>query len=170
MILVIDNNDSFTYNLIDYIKTQTKLTVQVVGIDNLLIEDVINMKPKAIVISPGPGNPDDYPILNEVLEQFYQRVPGHTTQLRHTNEGIFQGLPQNFNVMRYHSLIADGATFPNCLKITAKNDEAIIMAFEHITFPVFGVQYHPESILSEYGYRQVELFLSKVGDYCENRI
>ena len=61
---------------------------------------------------------------------------GHTTQLRHTNEGIFQGLPQNFNVMRYHSLIADGATFPNCLKITAKNDEAIIMAFEHITFPV----------------------------------
>ena len=75
MILVIDNNDSFTYNLIDYIKTQTKLTVQVVGIDNLLIEDVINMKPKAIVISPGPGNPDDYPILNEVLEQFYQRVP-----------------------------------------------------------------------------------------------
>lgn len=197
MILVIDNNDSFTYNLIDYIKTQTKLTVQVVGIDNLLIEDIINMKPKAIVISPGPGNPDDYPILNEVLEQFYQRVPilgvclgfqcivsyfggsiihgyhpvhGHTTQLRHTNEGIFQGLPQNFNVMRYHSLIADGATFPNCLKITAKNDEAIIMAFEHITFPVFGVQYHPESILSEYGYRQVELFLSKVGDYCENRI
>ncbi|HHI6962646.1 TPA: aminodeoxychorismate/anthranilate synthase component II, partial [Staphylococcus aureus] len=83
---------------------------------------------------------------------------------------IFQGLPQNFNVMRYHSLIADGATFPNCLKITAKNDEAIIMAFEHIRFPVFGVQYHPESILSEYGYRQVELFLSKVGDYCENRI
>ncbi|SUK89604.1 Para-aminobenzoate synthase, amidotransferase component PabAb [Staphylococcus aureus] len=123
MILVIDNNDSFTYNLIDYIKTQTKLTVQVVGIDNLLIEDIINMKPKAIVISPGPGNPDDYPILNEVLEQFYQRVPilgvclgfqcivsyfggniihgyhpvhGHTTQLRHTNEGIFSRTASKF--------------------------------------------------------------------------
>ncbi|PPJ91616.1 aminodeoxychorismate/anthranilate synthase component II, partial [Staphylococcus aureus] len=99
----------------------------------------------------------------------YYPVHGHTTQLRHTNECIFQRLPQNSNVMRYHSINADGATFPNCLKITAKNDEAIIMAVEHITCPFFGVQYHPVSTLSEYGYRQVELFLSKVGDYCEKR-
>ncbi|BCN87739.1 anthranilate synthase component II [Staphylococcus argenteus] len=197
MILVIDNNDSFTYNLIDYIKTQTKLPVEVIGIDSLVIEQVINIAPQAIVISPGPGKPDDYPSLYKVIKNFHKQIPilgvclgfqcivsyfggriihsrrpvhGHTTQLQHLGVGIFKGIPQNFNVMRYHSLIAEQQSFPKCLTITATNDENIIMGLEHQSYPTYGVQYHPESILSEYGYKQVELFLAKVCENSENRI
>ena len=85
-------------------------------------------------------------------------IHGHTTTLRHTNEGIFKGLPQEFNVMRYHSLMIDPEYIPNTLKVTATNDENVIMAVQHQYLSIYGVQYHPESILSEYGHDQLKLF------------
>ncbi|HLR20170.1 MAG TPA: aminodeoxychorismate/anthranilate synthase component II [Staphylococcus sp.] len=189
MILIIDNKDSFTYNIVDYIKRGFEGEVRVVDVENISIQKVNQILPDAIVISPGPGSPDDYPVLNEVLKVFFKRVPilgvclgfqqiinyfggdiikgikpihGHTTQIHHNGKGIFKDLPKSFNVMRYHSLIADHNTFPNALEITASNATGVIMACAHKIFPVYGVQYHPESMLSEYGIEQVKLFIEIV--------
>ena len=189
MILIMDNKDSFTYNIVDYIKQSYSGAVNVVDVEEITTEKITQMSPDAIVISPGPGSPDDYPILDEVIKVFSEQVPilgvclgfqqittyfggdiikgdkpihGHTTQIQHDNSGIFKGLADTFYVMRYHSLIADTKTFPKILKVTATNQEGIIMACAHKTLPVFGVQYHPESILSEYGIEQIKLFIEIV--------
>ncbi|MCD8786438.1 aminodeoxychorismate/anthranilate synthase component II [Staphylococcus gallinarum] len=186
MILMIDNKDSFTYNIVDYIKQIYKDGVCVIDVTALSIAKIQQIQPKGIVISPGPGTPEDYPILTEVMDEFAQQVPilgvclgfqhiityyggdivksyrpihGHTTVIEHTGEGIFKDLPQSFKVMRYHSLMAQQDTMPSQLKVTARNDEAIIMAIEHQSLPIYGVQYHPESILSEYGIEQLKLFI-----------
>lgn len=186
MILMIDNKDSFTYNIVDYIQQIYKEGVCVIDVAELSIAKIRQINPKGIVISPGPGSPEDYPILTEVMDEFAQQVPilgvclgfqhiityyggsivksyrpihGHTTIIRHIRSGIFKGLPQSFKVMRYHSLMAQQETIPPQLKVTACNDEAIIMAIEHQRLPIFGVQYHPESILSEYGIEQLKLFI-----------
>ncbi|UDI78892.1 aminodeoxychorismate/anthranilate synthase component II [Staphylococcus taiwanensis] len=190
MILVIDNKDSFTYNLIDYLKTETTKIVKVIDVAHVSLAELKQLEIEAIVISPGPGKPSDYPVLTEVMDYYQSDVPilgvclgfqfifeyyggkiihglkpvhGHTTPLTHNDQGIFKGIPQSFNVMRYHSLIADKTHVPSVLKVTAYNDEAIIMAVEHKAYSVYGVQYHPESILSEYGHEQLRLFLEKVG-------
>ena len=115
MILMIDNQDSFTYNLIDYIKVQTTEEVKIISVNDLMTQHLDALNPRAIVISPGPGKPSDYPILSSVLEIFFggniihndKPIHGHITKIRHSNEGIFKGLPSYFNVMRYHSLMAD---------------------------------------------------------------
>ncbi|WP_415425877.1 anthranilate synthase component II [Staphylococcus borealis] len=190
MIIVIDNKDSFTYNLIDYFKTETAHEIVVYEVDQVSVEQIRASNVEAIIISPGPGKPSDYPILTEIMNQFEREVPilgvclgfqflyeyyggaivhgakpvhGHTTPLTHNETGLFKGLPQAFKVMRYHSLIADQTHIPASLNISAHNDEGILMAFEHKHYPIFGVQYHPESILSEYGHEQIRLFLEKVG-------
>ncbi|MBL7584715.1 anthranilate synthase component II [Staphylococcus saccharolyticus] len=193
MIIMIDNHDSFTYNLIDYIKVQTHEEIKVISVDHVSVKFIEYLNPRAIIISPGPGRPSDYPVLSTLLEKFHSYTPilgvclgfqlivefyggqithndkpihGHTTKIHHCNEGIFKGLPSSFNVMRYHSLMAVNSSIPSELKITAKNDEEIIMAVEHCDYPVYGVQYHPESILSEYGHAQVNLFLTEAGVRC----
>ncbi|PNZ68700.1 aminodeoxychorismate/anthranilate synthase component II [Staphylococcus croceilyticus] len=190
MIVVIDNKDSFTYNLIDYIKTETTLSLQVYEVDDVSMDKLSQLHIDAIVISPGPGKPSDYPILREVMQHYEGEIPilgvclgfqfifeyyggriihgakpihGHTTRLKHSGTGIFKDLPQQFEVMRYHSLIANKTTLPSQLQITAHNEEGIPMAIEHSSLPIYAVQYHPESILSEYGHEQLRHFLSKVG-------
>ncbi|WP_105993524.1 anthranilate synthase component II [Staphylococcus simulans] len=191
MIIMIDNKDSFTYNLVDYLATESKEEIQVIDVDAVDIASMCAMKPTAIVISPGPGRPSDYPILNQVVETFSTTTPilgvclgfqlliehyggaiihndrpvhGHTTKITHNDKGIFHGLPKQFHVMRYHSLCADAARIPECLEVTAQNDAGIIMAVAHRNYPVYGVQYHPESILSEYGHEQIRLFLQQAGE------
>ncbi|EGS39792.1 anthranilate synthase component II [Staphylococcus capitis] len=190
MIVMIDNHDSFTYNLIDYLKVQTTDEVKVISVNEVSITKLKKLSPKAIIISPGPGKPSDYPVLSTIISHYEQLMPilgvclgfqliveyyggriihspkpihGHTTTLRHTNEGIFKGLPQEFNVMRYHSLMVDPEYIPNTLKVTATNDENVIMAVQHQYLSIYGVQYHPESILSEYGHDQLKLFLNEAG-------
>lgn len=197
MIVVIDNKDSFIYNLINYFKIATKEPIKVIDIDDLIIEEVVALNPNAIVISPGPGKPSDYSNLFKVIEVFYQNVPilgvclgfqviyeyfggkivhrnkpihGHTTKLSHQRLGIFEGIPQSFNVMLYHSLMADEKTLPDELKVTAIGEDDVIMGLQHQQYSIFAVQYHPESILSEYGYNQIQNFLEIVGERSEHRI
>ncbi|MDT3958330.1 aminodeoxychorismate/anthranilate synthase component II [Staphylococcus kloosii] len=193
MIIVIDNKDSFTYNLVDYTKNISQQPVKVIDVDQVDITTLQYLKPEAIIISPGPGKPSDYPILTHVITTFAATTPilgvclgfqliveyyggkviksdkpvhGHVTTLTHTSSGIFKGLKQNFQVMRYHSLIAHTASLPSELNIVAFNEEQIIMAVEHEGLPLYGVQYHPESILSENGHKQLQLFLAKAGEHC----
>ena len=190
MIIMIDNKDSFTYNIVDYLKTESLQHVEVIDVDDVTVEKLESYQPTAIVISPGPGAPEDYPVLREVLNQFEQCVPilgvclgfqlivtyyggkivhapypvhGHTTCITHDGSQLFQNLPTSFNVMRYHSLMADPASVNAPLVVTATNTEQIIMAVEHASLPIYAVQYHPESILSEHGHAQIHNFLSKVG-------
>lgn len=193
MIIVIDNKDSFTYNLVDYVKNISKLPVKVIDVEEVIINELQLLKPTAIIISPGPGEPGDYPILRHVVNAFEKTMPilgvclgfqliveyyggkiiksakpvhGHVTTLTHVGSGIFEGVNQDFKVMRYHSLIAQKEKLPSNLKVTAYNDEEIIMAVEHQDLPIFGVQYHPESILSQHGHKQLQLFLAKAGEHC----
>ncbi|MBO1198803.1 aminodeoxychorismate/anthranilate synthase component II [Staphylococcus simiae] len=189
MIIVIDNNDSFTYNLIDYFATQTKENIEVISINELSLSYLQHHIPSAIVISPGPGKPEDYPILYDVLSMFANDIPilgvclgfqilytyfggdvicnnypvhGETTAIQHNNHGLFQGLPQDFNAMRYHSLMADIETLPPDIIVTARNKDNVIMGIAHNYLPLYGLQYHPESILSEFGHEQIKLFLQEV--------
>lgn len=190
MIAVIDNNDSFTYNLIDYFKVTTEETIKIFEVDQLTIEQLNKEQPDAIVISPGPGQPKDYPVLFQVMKHFSQNVPilgvclgfqlifeyyggeivngpypvhGHTTLIKHNRQGIFANLPKSFHVIRYHSLIGETSSLPNELAITARNEEDIIMAVQHTSLPIYAVQYHPESILSEHGHAQIKQFLIEAG-------
>lgn len=189
MIIVIDNNDSFTYNLIDYFVTQTKQKIEVISIDDLSLSYLQDHLPSAIVISPGPGKPEDYPVLYEVLTLFSNEIPilgvclgfqilytyfggnvihnsypvhGETTIIQHNNLGLFHGLPQDFKVMRYHSLMADIETLPLDIVVTARNKDNVVMGIAHNSLPLYGLQYHPESILSEFGHEQIKMFLQEV--------
>lgn len=190
MIIMIDNKDSFTYNIVDYLKTESNSHIEVIDVDDVSVEKIASYRPTAIVISPGPGAPVDYPILQDILCYFEKRVPilgvclgfqlivtyyggkivhapypvhGHTTRITHDGSQLFKGLPSTFNVMRYHSLIADPATIQTPLTVTATNIEQMIMAVAHEDLPIYAVQYHPESILSEHGHVQIRNFLDKVG-------
>ncbi|UXR69961.1 MULTISPECIES: aminodeoxychorismate/anthranilate synthase component II [unclassified Staphylococcus] len=190
MILMIDNKDSFTYNIVDYLKTESTHRVEVIDVDEVTLERLEAYQPEAIVISPGPGAPEDYPILQDVLRHFETRMPilgvclgfqlivtyyggkivhapfpvhGHTTEITHDGSQLFKGLPASFHVMRYHSLMADPSTTQSPLIVTATNKEQMIMAVAHETLPIYAVQYHPESILSEHGHAQIRNFLNKVG-------
>ncbi|QDW97118.1 aminodeoxychorismate/anthranilate synthase component II [Staphylococcus warneri] len=197
MIVVIDNKDSFTYNLINYFKMATRDMVNVIDVEEINIEELKALKPKAIVISPGPGRPSDYPILFKVMDDFYQHIPilgvclgfqmicqyfggiiihrdrpihGHTTLLSHYGEGMFQGLPEKFNVMLYHSLQVDENSIPSELNITSKGEDDVIMGLQHDKYPIYGLQYHPESILSEQGQNQIQNFIDIVGENSDYQI
>lgn len=191
MIVMIDNKDSFTYNLVDYLNSMSQQPITVIDVDDLNIAQLQASKPSAIVISPGPGRPEDYPMLYQLIQTFEQQIPilgvclgfqllvsyyggeiipnvrpvhGHVAALTHTNQGIFYGIPQQFSVMRYHSFMVNRQTLPKSLIITAETSDHIIMGVQHREHPIFGVQYHPESILSQYGHKQLRLFLEKIGD------
>ncbi|CAL27275.1 anthranilate synthase component II [Staphylococcus carnosus] len=191
MIIMIDNKDSFTYNIVDYLTVESESEIKVLDSKELTLSQLKAMQPSALVISPGPGRPSDYPVLRQILEEYEKKIPilgvclgfqfliehyggnivpnfrpvhGHTTCITNTGEGIFEGLPTSFEVMRYHSLMADAESVPNVLKVTATNDENIVMGIQHKQYPIYGVQYHPESILSEYGHEQIRLFLQKAGE------
>ncbi len=182
---MIDNYDSFTYNLVHYLQ-MLSADVAVRRNDEISLEDIKRAKPDAIVISPGPCTPKEAGISVEVIKSFYKDIPilgvclghqsigyafganivrakrlmhGKTSQIYHTGEGIFEGLKNPFIAVRYHSLVIDRRTLPNFLKITAWSEDEEIMGIQHVEYPLFGVQFHPESILSEEGMKLLENFL-----------
>ena len=185
MILVIDNYDSFTYNLVQVMgEMGAELCVE--RNDQISLHDVRAMQPSHIVISPGPGTPDDSGVSLDVLRYMGETTPvlgvclghqcigqvyggvvaraphlmhGKTSMVYHNNEGLFAGVPNPFEATRYHSLIVLENTVPDCLSITARTDDGLIMGLQHKQFAVYGVQFHPESILTTYGPRILQNFL-----------
>lgn len=186
MILIIDNYDSFTYNLVQYFG-ELKAHPLVKRNDQITLEEIEALKPDRIVISPGPGTPLDAGISNEVISTFGPRIPllgvclghqcishvfgasvvraerlmhGKTSPIEHDNLGLFQNLSQPFEATRYHSLIVKKETVPECLKISAWTKEDEIMGVRHKTYPIHGVQFHPESILTREGKNLLQNFLN----------
>ena len=185
MILVIDNYDSFTYNLVQYLGEMGQ-DLKVVRTDEIRLPAIKKMKPSRIVISPGPGKPKDAGISNDILRFLGPKTPvlgvclghqcigevfggkvigasrlmhGKTSPIHHRGTGIFKGLDNPFVATRYHSLIVERKSLPAVLEITAETKEKEIMGLKHKKFPVFGVQFHPESILTQGGKELLRNFL-----------
>ena len=188
MILMIDNYDSFTYNLVQALRSLGR-EVKVVKNDEIDVAGIAALKPEAIVLSPGPGNPDSAGVTLAAVKAFAGKVPllgiclghqsialafggrivgakrlmhGKTSQLKHDGRGLFRGFPQGMEVMRYHSLAVERATLPDCFEISAEAEDGEIMGLRHRTLPVESVQYHPESIGTPDGIRQLRNFLDLV--------
>lgn len=191
MILMIDNYDSFTYNIVQYL-CELKADVEVIRNDQCSVDEVAAMQPEKIVISPGPCTPNEAGISLEVVDRFAGNIPllgvclghqsigqafggkvvrakhvmhGKTSPMYHNGKGVFNGLTNPFTATRYHSLVVEKESLPDCLEITAwtadedgKIDE--IMGVRHKTLAVEGVQFHPESIMSEFGHKLLENFLN----------
>ena len=185
-IVMIDNYDSFTYNLVQYLGEMGQELI-VVRNDQVTIEQVKDLKPERIVISPGPGSPKDAGISCDVIRAFAGRTPilgvclghqcigtvyggqvvrnyrlmhGKTSMIRHDGKGIFKDLPNPFEATRYHSLVVKRETCPSALRVTARTAEGEIMGLQHKTLPVYGVQFHPESILTTAGKPLLKNFLT----------
>ena len=186
MILMIDNYDSFTYNLVQYFRELTA-EIRVVRNDAIDIDGIREAAPAGIVVSPGPGRPEDAGVSCEAIRAFAGKVPIlgvclghqaialsfggtiiHAKRLMHgkvsdvtcNGEGIFKGLGDRpFKAMRYHSLAVDQATLPDCLEVTATSEDGEIMGISHREFPVYGMQFHPESIMTPVGKRILRNFL-----------
>lgn len=186
MILIIDNYDSFTYNLVQYIGTINP-KMKIVRNDKISIEEIQKLKPTHIVISPGPGKPDNAGISIEIIKQFGEKIPilgiclghqaitvafggtvdraneivhGKTSEIVHFDSKLFHQIPNKFMATRYHSLVAIEQYFPKELKVTAKLQNGLIMALEHKKHPIYGVQFHPESIVTEHGMQLIKNFLN----------
>lgn len=187
MVLVIDNYDSFTYNIVQLLGT-LGAQIDVVRNDEVTLQDVQAMQPEHIVISPGPGYPKDSGISRDVIRTMGENTPilgvclghqcigevyggvvtharelmhGKTSMIRHTNDPLFTGVPSPFEATRYHSLVVKEETIPSVLKIIAFTDDGEIMGLRHKVHPVIGVQFHPESILTQFGRRILQNFLEK---------
>ena len=185
MLLVIDNYDSFTYNLVQYLG-ELGQQVRVVRNNEVSVDDVEHMCPEAIVISPGPCTPNEAGISLEVISRLAGKIPilgvclghqaigqafggkvirakevvhGKTSRVFHDDKGLFSGLPNPFEATRYHSLIVERSSLPDCLEITAKTWDEEIMGLRHKTMPVEGVQFHPESFLTKVGKDLLRNFL-----------
>jgi len=175
MLLLLDNYDSFTYNLYHYLG-ELGAAVEVWRNDALSAEAALARRPEGIVLSPGPCDPAGVcPVLGvclghqAVAQAFGGRIVrapvvmhGKVSAIAHTGEGIFRGLPSPLSATRYHSLIADRASLPECLRVTAETGDGVVMGLEHRELPVFGVQFHPESIETEHGHRLLDNFLAGV--------
>ena len=192
MLLMIDNYDSFTYNLVQYLQALGE-EVKVVRNDELTVSGIEALNPSAIVISPGPCTPNEAGVSVDVIRSLGERIPilgvclghqsigqayggdvvragrimhGKTSRIRHAGKGVFAGLPDGYEATRYHSLVVDKATLPDCLEITAWTDNEDgsmeeIMGLRHRQFPVEGVQFHPESILTQHGHALLKNFLER---------
>lgn len=192
MILLIDNYDSFVYNLDRYL-CQLGHTTLVVRSDVITVDAISRLQPKAIVLSPGPKSPDEAGCSMEVVRKLSGQTPilgvclghqaigqayggkivradapmhGKSCEIHHAGTRLFEGLDTRFSVGRYHSLVIEPTTLPACLKATAWADDGTIMAIEHVRFPVLGVQFHPESILTPNGYQILANFLAIAGLDC----
>jgi anthranilate synthase/aminodeoxychorismate synthase-like glutamine amidotransferase len=186
VLLVIDNYDSFTYNLVQYLG-ELGQELRVVRNDAITVDEIVAMKPDRIVISPGPCTPKQAGISVETIKRLAGQIPilgvclghqsigeafggevvraprlmhGKTSMIRHDQRTIFRDLPNPFEATRYHSLIVRRETLPSCLEVTAETDEGEIMGLRHRTFPVEGVQFHPESILTRPGKDLLRNFLT----------
>jgi anthranilate synthase/aminodeoxychorismate synthase-like glutamine amidotransferase len=188
MILLIDNYDSFVYNLALYVRELGE-TPLVRRHDALSLDDVVNLAPSHIIISPGPRSPREAGISTELVRHLGDQIPilgvclghqcigaayggeivraglpmhGKVSRIHHTGGGIFSGLPSPFIATRYHSLVIAPASIPSTLRVTARSEDGEIMAVQHVAHPVYGVQFHPESVLTEHGYRLLDHFLHGV--------
>ncbi|HEV2103123.1 MAG TPA: aminodeoxychorismate/anthranilate synthase component II [Candidatus Acidoferrum sp.] len=186
MILLLDNYDSFTYNLAQYLG-ELGCQVEVHRNDRISVEQIAQRKPERIVISPGPCTPQEAGICVELIQKLAGKIPilgvclghqaigaafggkiirapklfhGKTSQIRHDGSGVFQGLPNPFTATRYHSLIVERKSLPAELQVNAETDEDIIMGMQHRQYPLMGVQFHPESVLTESGKQLLKNFLS----------
>ena len=185
MILIIDNYDSFTYNLAQYIGS-LNYTIKIIKNDRIKIKEIDDLNPEKIVISPGPGNPKNAGISINIIKKFHKRIPilgiclghqaialafgggviaanevshGKVAKITHSYSDIFQNIPNIFMATRYHSLMIEQKSLPSCLKIIAKTNDNIIMGVEHKSSKLFGVQFHPESIETKHGMTMIENFL-----------
>jgi anthranilate synthase/aminodeoxychorismate synthase-like glutamine amidotransferase len=189
MILLIDNYDSFVFNLARYFE-ELGVETEVVRNDAISVADVIARSPRAVVLSPGPCTPQEAGVCEDLvraaigtlpilgvclghqaivtalggtLARAPQPVHGRFSPIRHTGERLFANLPNPLQVARYHSLIAERDRLPQSLNVTAETDDGIVMAIRHAVHPVFGVQFHPESVLTEHGYALLAAFLRMAG-------
>jgi len=186
MLLVIDNYDSFTYNLVQYFG-MLGVEQRVYRNDEISVEEALALKPDRVLVSPGPSNPDHAGISLEIINAFAGIAPlfgvclghqsigqhfggkiiradrlmhGKTSPIKHHDKDLFAGLPQGLKATRYHSLIVERETFPECLEITAETEEGEIMGLRHKELPIWGVQFHPESIATENGMDLLKNFLN----------
>jgi para-aminobenzoate synthetase component II len=186
MILVIDNYDSFTYNLVQYLG-ELNVTLEVHRNDQITLERIRAMNPERILVSPGPCSPRESGLSNDIIRTFGSEIPvfgvclghqcightfgadvvvnyrmmhGKTSAIHHNGQDLFAGMPNPFSATRYHSLVIRRDTLPACLEITAETEEGEIMGVRHKDWPVWGVQFHPESILTESGRTIVSNFLT----------
>lgn len=186
MILLIDNYDSFTYNLYQYIGTFED-DIQVVRNDKITIEEIRKLTPDRIVLSPGPKSPKEAGICMDVVKEFYDKIPmlgiclghqcigealggtvsyakalfhGKQSLITHDGSSIFTGIDTPVKVARYHSLAVQRDTLPDCLKVLAETEDGEIMAMRHQEYPVVGLQFHPESIYTQHGKRMIENFIN----------
>jgi anthranilate synthase/aminodeoxychorismate synthase-like glutamine amidotransferase len=184
MIVMIDNYDSFTYNLVQYLG-ELGAEITVFRNDKVTVEEVLALKPDHIVISPGPGDPNDGGVSNDIIRKIGPTTPllgvclghqcigytfggqikraprlmhGKVSSVYHNGRGIFNGVPSPFQATRYHSLIVEEPV-PDCLEVTAFTRDGEIMGMRHLEYPIVGVQFHPESILTEHGKRILRNFL-----------
>ena len=185
MILIIDNYDSFTYNLYQYI-AEISDDVLVKRNDKITLAEIAELKPSSIVLSPGPGRPEDAGICVDVIKTFMNTMPilgvclghqaigevfggriirakelmhGKTSRIYHNGKGLFKGLSNPFYATRYHSLVVERKSFPRDLEITAETKDKEIMGLRHKSMPIYGVQFHPESILTKEGKKLLKNFL-----------
>jgi anthranilate synthase component 2 len=185
MLLMLDNYDSFTYNLVQYFGELGE-DVRVLRNDQTTVADIAAMKPERICVSPGPCSPAEAGISIELIRHFAGKLPilgvclghqaigaafggdivrarqimhGKVSDITHTGTDVFKGLPSPYAVTRYHSLAIKRETLPDCLDITAQTDDGEIMGVRHKSMPVYGVQFHPESVLSEHGHALLKNFL-----------
>lgn len=186
MLLMIDNYDSFTFNIVQYL-AQLGEEVKVVRNDELGVADIAALRPDRIVVSPGPCSPEEAGISVAAIREYAGKIPllgvclghqsigaafggrvvrsvslmhGKTSPIHHDGKGLFVGLPNPFNATRYHSLVVERSTLPDCLEVTAWVENGEIMGMRHRELPVWGVQFHPESILTEGGMQLLNNFLS----------
>lgn len=186
MFVMIDNYDSFVYNLAAYFQ-ELGQEIRVVRNDRVSVEDLAEMKKlEGLVISPGPGRPEDGGVSQEAVRHFTGRIPilgvclghqiighafgagvvrgsrpmhGKVTRICHRGEGLFKGLPESYPVTRYHSLIVERSTVPGQLRVDALSEDGAVMALSHREYPLYGIQFHPEAVLTEYGHELLENFI-----------
>ena len=195
MLLLIDNYDSFTYNLVHFLG-ELGAHCEVYRNDKITTGEVLAKKPKAIVLSPGPCTPNEAGICLDLIAAAGSKIPllgvclghqsigqvyggkvirapepmhGKLSTIRHASKGVFRGLPERFQVTRYHSLIVERKSLPDCLEITAETADGLIMGLQHKSHPVQGVQFHPESIASEQGHALLANFLELAGMHPKRR-
>jgi anthranilate synthase/aminodeoxychorismate synthase-like glutamine amidotransferase len=185
MVLIIDNYDSFTYNLVQYLG-ELRAEMRIFRNDQITLDQARALKPERVLVSPGPCSPREAGLSNEIIREFGCRVPlfgvclghqcighvfggnvivnyrmmhGKTSPIHHDSQGLFAGLPSPFAATRYHSLVIERASMPDCLQVTAWTDEGEVMGVRHKELPIHGVQFHPESILTESGRLMLQNFL-----------
>lgn len=185
MILLLDNYDSFTYNIYQYL-SELGADVTVIRNDKTTVEEIVDMAPEKIVVSPGPGTPDKAGISNDVIRHFGTSIPvlgvclghqcigqafggvvggageimhGKTSLVHHDGKGVYKGLPNPFEAIRYHSLVVYRDSLPDDIEVTAWTDNGIVMGVRHKDYPIEGIQFHPESIMTGVGHDLLQNFL-----------